>query len=204
MSDLNREFLAERDLRIFKMRAAGVSNNDIAKRFGLTTKAVSAALKRQMERMNREAYLAYPEVVRLELERLDMLQQAIWPMTQPRRIELDQTDEQGQPLEEVVPPDLDAVKTVLNIADRRAKLLGLDISKIDISMDMQADVRSTLHGAEKQSLDAHDPRAEAVGLLELMASTRVLPPDVVKSIMSQMGQETIEDAEIVEVDDGSG
>ena len=66
---LTKEFLAERDLRIFKMRQAGVPANDIAKRLGMTTNAVNAAVRRQLERLNREALLAYPEVLRMELER---------------------------------------------------------------------------------------------------------------------------------------
>ena len=91
MSDdnaLSREFLAERDLRIFKMRQAGVPSQEIAKRFGVSTSVVGKAIQRQLEKMNREALMAYPEVLRLELERLDSLQAAIWPMTQHRRVTL--------------------------------------------------------------------------------------------------------------------
>ena len=57
---LSREFLAERDLRIFKMRQAGVSPQEIARRFQMTTNAVNTAIRRQLERMNREALMAYP------------------------------------------------------------------------------------------------------------------------------------------------
>ena len=82
---LTREFLAERDLRIFKMRQGGVAVNEIGRRFGVSTSVVSKAIARQLERMNREALMAYPEVLRMELERLDSLQAAIWPLTQHRR-----------------------------------------------------------------------------------------------------------------------
>ena len=78
---LTREFLVERDLRIFKMRQAGIPGNEIARRFGMSTVAVGTAVKRQLEKLNREALMAYPEVLRMELERLDNLQAAIWPMT---------------------------------------------------------------------------------------------------------------------------
>ena len=72
-----KEFLHERDMRIFKMRQAGTSTQEIARRFGITTSAVSKAVQRTLEKMNREVLMAYPEVLRMELERLDCLQQAI-------------------------------------------------------------------------------------------------------------------------------
>ena len=62
---LSREFLAERDLRIFKMRQAGVAINEIARRFNMSSSSVNASIRRQLEKMNREALLAYPEVLRL-------------------------------------------------------------------------------------------------------------------------------------------
>ena len=85
---LTREFLAERDMRIFKMRQAGVSQQEIARRFNMTLAAVNAAIVRQLQKLNREALMAYPEVLRLELERLDSLQQSIWPLTQHRKLQM--------------------------------------------------------------------------------------------------------------------
>jgi hypothetical protein len=129
---LTKEFLAERDLRIFKMRQAGVASNEIAKRFGMTTNGVNAAVRRQLERLNREALLAYPEVLRLELERLDSLQQAIWPMTQHRKVTLDDGSEV------TVEPDLKAVQQVLGVMDRRSRLLGMEATNINVSVDAAA------------------------------------------------------------------
>ena len=79
---LTREFLAERDLRIFQMRKTGTAVQEIARRFSISTKAVNFAIQRQLSRMNQEALMAYPEVLRMELERLDSLQQSVWPLTQ--------------------------------------------------------------------------------------------------------------------------
>ena len=102
-----KEFLNERDMRIFKMRQAGTSVNEIARRFGISTSSVSRSIQRQLEKMNKEAILAYPEVLRMELERLDNLQQAIWPMTQHRRVVMDDGTEMQ------VEPDLKAIQQVL-------------------------------------------------------------------------------------------
>ena len=105
---LTREFLAERDLRIFQMRKAGTSVQEISKRFNLSTKAVNYGIQRQLARMNQEALLAYPEMLRMELERLDTLQQSIWPLTQHRKIAMDDGTEV------VVEPDLKAVQQALS------------------------------------------------------------------------------------------
>ena len=90
---LSREFLQERDARIFSLKKSGLSNQDIAKRFDMTAAAVAAATRRQLGRLNSEAWLSYPEVLRLELERLDEMQKSLWPLTQFRRETLDDGSE---------------------------------------------------------------------------------------------------------------
>lgn len=167
MSDdsLTREFLAERDLLIMQMKRAGSSETDIARRFRIGVGAVRAALSRQLTALNQQAMLAYPEVLRLELERLDALQRAAWPMTQPRQI----TTDDGSTI--VLEPDLKAIQQVLSIMDRRAKLLGLEqASKIDVQVSgAGAAVAPELAGNEHgQSVDDYNPKAEAMTLARLM------------------------------------
>ena len=52
---LNKEFLAERDLRIFKMRQSGIQQSEIARRFNMTPTAVGNAIRRQLQKMNTNA-----------------------------------------------------------------------------------------------------------------------------------------------------
>ena len=125
---LSKEFLAERDARIFGLKKSGLSNQDIAKRFNMTAAAVAAATRRQLGRLNSEAFLSYPEVLRLELERLDELQKSLWPLTQFRREALDDGSEV------MVEPDQRAVSTVLGIMDRRAKLLGMNVERTEVGV----------------------------------------------------------------------
>ena len=194
-----KEFLNERDMRIFKMRQAGTSTQEIARRFGISTSAVAAAVKRQLERMNREVLLAYPEVLRMELERLDTLQQAIWPLTQHRKVVMDDGTEV------TVEPDLKAIQQVLSIMDRRTKLLGMDQVNVNVQMDVaqknNETIKATLAGSTNNAaaIDAFDPETEARQLLELMGASGVLPADTVKQILS--GPQEIVDAEIVEGDE---
>lgn len=195
---LTREFLAERDLRIFKMRQAGVAANEIARRFGISTGAVNSAIRRQLEKLNREALMAYPEVLRLELERLDTLQQAIWPLTQHRKVTLDDGTEV------TLEPDLRAVQQVLSVMDRRARLLGMEQTNINVMVDTNdAPQRATLAGSTQQALDkdAFSPETEARQLLEVMAAAGVIPEETARSLMGTTAlppaQEII-DAELIE------
>lgn len=195
---MTREFLAERDLRIFKMRQAGVSVTEIARRFQVSTASVNKAVQRQLEKLNREALMAYPEVLRMELERLDNLQAAIWPLTQHRKVSMDDGTEVA------MEPDLKAIQQVLSIMDRRTKLLGMEATNINVSMDVrdQSSVKSTLAGEASgaAAIDAFDPETEARKLLEIMGASGVLPPATVQGILSR-AEEPIQDAEIVEEND---
>jgi hypothetical protein len=201
---LTREFLADRDLRIFKMRQAGVPNNEIARRFGMSTAAVGSAVRRQLQRMNSEALMAYPEVLRMELERLDALQQSIWPLTQHRKVRMDDGTEV------TVEPDMKAIQTALSIMDRRSKLLGMEQTNINVQMDVAMSdepIRATLAGVGNKAIaaNAFDPEQEVKKLLEIMGSSGVLPPDTINQLLGttpELEQSRVEsdivDAEVVE------
>lgn len=179
---LTREFLADRDLRIFKMRQAGVPINEIARRFTMTTSAVSSAIRRQLQKMNSEALMAYPEVLRMELERLDALQTSIWPLTQHRKVKMDDGTEV------TVEPDMKAIQTALSIMDRRAKLLGMEQTNLNIQMDVNSTdqpIRATLAGAQNSAaaVNAFDPEQEVKKLLEIMGTSGVLPSDTIAQLL---------------------
>jgi hypothetical protein len=177
---LTREFLAERDSRIFAMRRAGVTVHEIAKKFGITVGAVNAAVQRSLQKLNREALLAYPEVLRLELERLDALQQALWPLTQHRKV----AGPDGA--EHVVEPDMKAVQQVLAIMDRRSRLLGMEQVNNSVALDTDrgAPQRAVLAGSERAAAaDAFDPEAEARQLIEIMSKSGVLPRGAAEQLL---------------------
>ena len=190
---LSREFLQERDARIFSLKKSGLSNQDIAKRFDMTAAAVAAATRRQLGRLNSEAWLSYPEVLRLELERLDEMQKSLWPLTQYRRETLDDGSEV------MLPPDKDAVRTVLGIMDRRAKLLGMNVERTEVAISgleqrEVVDVQSSLVGGQKEIV-IDNSKDEALQLLELMSSSGVLDSNVVTEILDNIdnGEEEVDD-----------
>lgn len=189
---LNKEFIAERDLRIYQMRAAGIAHASIATQMGMTVAAVSKSLARQTERLNREAALSYPEVLRMELERLDKLHAAMWPLTQHRRVVLDDGTELS------VEPDIKAVDTVLKIQASRAKLLGMDAQKVDVNVDVAGEVRHTLRGAEDTQYIEINKKTETVEMIRIMRDSRILDEDAAMKMLEAAGM--TEDAEIIDVD----
>ena len=197
---LSREFLAERDARIFGLKKSGLSNQEIARRFDMTAASVAAATRRQLGRLNSEAFLSYPEVLRLELERLDELQKGLWPLTQFRREVLDDGSEV------MLEPDQKAVTTVLGIMDRRAKLLGMNVERTEIAISglegrEVVDVTSSLVGGREVEVDRGDAKGEALALLELMASSGVLDSGVVNNILDNVNGSEVIEAEVIEEGD---
>ena len=187
---LSREFLAERDLRIFNLKKSGLSNVDIGKRFNMSAAAVAAASRRVLGRLNSEAFLSYPEVLRLELERLDEMQKSLWPLTQFRRETLDDGTEI------MVEPDQNAVRTVLGIMDRRAKLLGMNVERTEVAisgLESQevVEVQSSLVGQVREVADSDAAKDESLALLELMASSGVLDQSVVTNILDNVSDDSV-------------
>jgi hypothetical protein len=197
---LSKEFLAERDARIFGLRKSGLSNQDIGKRFNMSASAVAAATRRQLGRLNSEAWLSYPDVLRLELERLDEMQKSVWPLTQFRREVLDDGSEV------MLEPDQNAVRTVLGIMDRRAKLLGMNVERSEVAISglegaSSVEVTSSLAGSGAVVSVAGDAKGEALALLELMSSSGVLDSGVVNNILDSVDRDdVVVDAVIVEED----
>ena len=198
---LTREFLAERDLRIFKMRQAGIPIPEIARRFGIGSTNVSHSIRRQLGKLNQEALLAYPEVLQMELERLDALQSAIWPMTQHRKQKMDDGTEVA------IEPDIKAVSTVLSIIDRRAKLLGMEQTNVNVQMDLRdaSPLRAVLAGAPGVlGAEKFDSEAEGKKLLALMADAGILPKEQIRELLNDFPAledgDDIQDAEVIEED----
>lgn len=197
MSSPNRTVLAERDLMIFERRRAGQPIHEIAKAMGMSIAAVNSAVQRRLEKLNREALLAYPEVLRMELERLDAMQSALWPLTQVRRERVEGTDETI-----IVMPDIKATAEVRAIMAQRAKLLGLEQANIRLTVETEdAPAKASLHGVERAAeADAFDPEAEARMLLKLAGDTGLIPSEVAEALrLGLMGGRDIVDAEIVEM-----
>ena len=181
---------------MFRMRQAGASHAEISKRYEVLVSSVSKGISRVLERLNRDAALAYPEVLRLELERLDNLQSSVWPLTQFRRETIG--DE-----EIVVEPDMKAIQTALGIMDRRAKLLGMEVQNVNLNVQGNTDIRHSLVGEELNVATKIDYRTESMQLLELMKKAGVLEAEVVEKVLAEV-EDSEKESEIIDAETVEG
>jgi hypothetical protein len=135
----------------------------------------------------------------MELERLDALQQAVWPLAQHRRIKTDDGTEV------TVEPDLKAVQTLLSIMDRRSKLLGMEQTSVNVQLDINSPdqpIRATLEGAIKpKAVNAFNPEEEVKKLLEIMGNSGVLPSETIDQLLGNTGNQIASvDKEIIEAE----
>ena len=168
MASLTREFIAERDYRIFQMRKAGTSVQEIARRMELSVPAVNGAIERTLSKLSKEALMAYPQVLQMELERLDALLASTWPLTQHRRVVMPDGSET------VVEPDQKFIAEARGIIKDRIKLLGLETTTVNVNQ-APMEIRHTIPSvAEVVDVDYHDPKEEAQRLMEIMAKAGIL------------------------------
>src|SRR5579884_1106966 len=97
---------AQRRLNALTLRKAGQTFEAIGEALGVSAVRAFQLVDEELRAINAQRAEQAAELIRLEQERLDALQSAVWPKA-----------ESG---------DLDAVSVVLKISARRSKLLGLD------------------------------------------------------------------------------
>jgi len=99
---------ATRRLQAVELRKSGASYRDIGKSLGISHQAAFGLVDRALKDLNRKQQHATGELRAMELERLDMVQFAIWTRA---------TDS---------PAHLPSIDRLLRLMERRARLLGLD------------------------------------------------------------------------------
>lgn len=126
-----------REREALALRVQGLTQDQIAERLGLTQGAVSRTLARLLGNFAAEMRANTPKLVALEVERLDAIASAIWPYCVGGPV-LDARGnpridpETGEPLRR--DPDPAYLAQFWKLAERRAKLLGLDVgSKVELS-----------------------------------------------------------------------
>jgi hypothetical protein len=97
---------AERRLQALELRKKGQTFAQIGKALGCSEQRAHFIVTQELQRLNRVRGEAAAEVARLEAERLDGLHAAFW--------------------DKAVGGDVDAANVIIKLANRRAKLLGLD------------------------------------------------------------------------------
>lgn len=133
-----------RDVEALRLRMAGASYQAIADQLGMKVRQTAFdAVQRELNRLTTEVS---EKARRIELERLDRLQLALWPAA--------------------TGGDVEAARAVLQIMDRRARLLGLDKpQRVDIYHQL-IDAAREAGLSEAEALEEFQ-RMEHAGLISL-------------------------------------
>lgn len=126
---------AERRLTTLELRKAGLSLRQIAQRTGVSVSMAKKDLDRALADLLAEQNTKAEDWRALELERLEKMHVALWPKVVNEA------------------PNMAAVDRVLRIAERRSKLLGLDMPVRSI---MELDWRKELEAAGVKASDVFE------------------------------------------------
>jgi hypothetical protein len=127
---------AQRDARALELRAAGATYRQIAAVLHVSLATAHKCVDRGLDRTRREPA---DRLRKLELERLDGLQRQAVNVLRARHIVIQAgkpviDEETGRPYTDHT-PTLNAIRTLLAVQERRAKLLGLDApTKLDVNL----------------------------------------------------------------------
>ncbi len=118
----------EREARALEMRKAGKTYEQIGAALGVSGPGAYQIVMRVLKQMNAEMADGLPEVSRLEVERLDALLAVAWPLAIGGQYTDPDTGETKQRA-----PDPAWLDRVVKITERRAKMLGIDVAKLELS-----------------------------------------------------------------------
>ena len=169
---------AERDAQALALRAAGMSFRQVGRVLGCSSTTAFRRVSRGLDRTRREPA---DQLRTLELHRLDQLQahaaavlRARHVVIQAGRVIVDDTT--GRPYTDHGPA-LAAVATLLRIAERRAKLVGLDApTKVEAQVALQGAWDTLTEDEQIRFLQSIPPdlslRAVRLEIAELEAEVR--------------------------------
>jgi hypothetical protein len=135
----------ERDQQAIELRRRGLTHRQIAAQLGFRSPSSAyEAIQRGLSETRREAN---NEVVQLEIDRLDDLRRAAWRVLAKTHLSVSQGrvvrhPETGEVITDDM-PNLQAIDRLLKIAERYAKLLGLDApvrAKVEVQDGLDAEI----------------------------------------------------------------
>lgn len=123
--------------KVIKMVERGKSYDEISYELGISTNEAFELAKRAIDKWCGELALSALQAREVQVRRLDALEAILWPEAEGKPV----LDDRGRPVYDAItgqpvinPPDKVAIKLILDIEDRRAKLLGLDAAgKLELS-----------------------------------------------------------------------
>lgn len=141
----------DREARAIELRRNGATYPQIAERLSISEAGARKIVKRVLDRMVTEAV---PDVRKLELDRLDQLHVQALLVLQREHVVVSAGKPvlgfDGRPMRDDG-PTLQAIRTILTIQERRARLLGLDAPlKQDITVRTEDEYQRELEEVRRQ------------------------------------------------------
>jgi hypothetical protein len=137
---------AQRDARALELRAAGASYRQIAEQLGVSVSTAWTCVERGLDRTRREPA---GRLRQIEAERLDRLQVEAIQVLRAHHYVVQGGEVVTHNGQELVDhgPTLAAIRTLLAVAERRAKLEGLDAPRKEEILTRQAEQAGEVVGA---------------------------------------------------------
>ena len=137
---------AERDLKMLKMRQAGLNYREIGKQFGIAHTTAYRAVKRVMEEIKKETKETAKEHLEIDLLRLEDAVKAIYA--------------------KVLKGDLKAIDRLVNIIDKKSRILGYDHLTVSVMSEDDRAILDNLFGSinkerEEWSLETSAKKPES-------------------------------------------
>lgn len=145
-TNAERAAIAARRAQVLAMRIEHRPYTEIAAALGITEAVAEKDYQRAVEARGQHLDAQRSAAVAIELAKLDALEQAAWTVLRARHVLAQQgrivCDDDGKPLEDDAPV-LAAIDRILKVADRRAKLKGLDApvrARVEVTDAVDADI----------------------------------------------------------------
>jgi hypothetical protein len=157
--------IAERRTRVLAMRVEQIPYEQIAAALRIGVSTAKMDYQRAIEQRHAERDEHAAVAVTVELAKLDALERAAWQVLRARHITVQHgkivRDEDGNAVIDDA-PTLNAIDRILKIAERRARLLGLDApvrSRIEVTDALDAQIEQLV--AELEAVAAGGEAAAA-------------------------------------------
>lgn len=125
----------ERKLQALQMFKAGWTYRDIAAQFGVSYSTIASDVQSAADEITRLSLVEAGRLRRIQAERIQTMVKSVWP--------------------KVANGNLNAIRTMLAIMEREARLFGLDApQKVDIALKIRAIAEAEGYDPDKAAMEA--------------------------------------------------
>ncbi len=178
---LPQKIVAQRDNQIYEAKMMGMSYRQIADAFSISPSTAHSAYMRAQKTRAKMGQAEAVDSVWTHVDQLDRLVFSLTPMTRPHVVET----ESGAEIQ--VPPDMDAINTLLKVLAQKAKIMGYEKDVITLQMAGQQSAPGIGGGSKSSAELTPEQLAKELGAEMLKAGVlsgpiaRVLEQAIVDS-----------------------